>query len=488
MTAVGSPPGQITRRSGVALARAIRAGELSSREVVEAHIEAAERLNPRVNAIVADRFDAAREEADRADERVRSAGEGEELPPFLGVPCTIKESFALEGMPNCAGWVRRKDHRAAEDATVVARIREAGAIPIGVTNTSELTMWIESRNRLYGLTRNAYDPARTAGGSSGGEGAAVGSGMAPFGIGTDIGGSIRVPAFFNGVFGHKNSAGLVSAAGHFPASEGESHRMLGIGPLARSADDLMPVLRAIHGPDGKDRQVREIGLGDPSEVSIEGLSVVVSEDTTTVRPPSRELRRAREMAAGALAERGAKVRHESLKSVRRALSWYLATLGSGGEDVRTMVFGEDGQMGLIRMSANTARRSGTHTWPTVLLILGDRLNGPLMSRGSAKAIAAGKALAEEISGVIGDGVLLHPPFARVAPRHSGTVGRVWLVMYPGIFNLTGLPATTVPLGLGRRGLPLGVQVAARHGADHRTIAVAQALEADFGGWVPPEHS
>jgi Amidase len=162
----------LTERSATGLARAIRRREVSARDVVEAHIERHMRFASRVNAVVADRFEAARREAVAADERVAAAdgGEASELPPLLGVPFTVKESIALAGMPQSAGLVARRDYRSGESAPVVQRLLDAGAIPLGVTNTSELTLWIESRNPLYGLTSNPYDSNRTAGGSSGGEG------------------------------------------------------------------------------------------------------------------------------------------------------------------------------------------------------------------------------------------------------------------------------------------------------------------------------
>ena len=147
--------------SGVALAARIRSGEVSSREVVAAHISKIESVNPRLNAVVADRFDAALKEADRADARRGEEGLG----PLHGVPCTIKECFALTGMPNASGLVARRDIRAEADATAVARLRAAGAIPMGVTNTSELCMWMETSNRLYGRTNNPYDPRRIVGGT-----------------------------------------------------------------------------------------------------------------------------------------------------------------------------------------------------------------------------------------------------------------------------------------------------------------------------------
>src|SRR3954469_3974550 len=204
----------LLRASALELAAAIRSGERTSREVIEAHIARLERFQPRTRAIAVPCFDSARAAADAAD-----ATTGDDAPPLHGVPCTIKESFAVEGLPNTAGLVSRRDHRSDADAPTVARLRAAGAIPVGLTNTSELCMWIESENRLYGRSSSAYDSRRTAGGSSGGEGAAVGSGGSPFGLGADIGGSIRIPAFFNGVFGHKPTAGLVTNEGQYPAAE-----------------------------------------------------------------------------------------------------------------------------------------------------------------------------------------------------------------------------------------------------------------------------
>ena len=237
----------LTERSAVDLAAAIHSRKLTASEVVEAHIELLEQANPRLNAIVADRFEQARAEARAVDQRIAMIAlrseDFDELPPLLGVPFTVKESIALDGMPNTAGVLARREHRASHTATAVKRLVEAGAIPLGVTNTSELTLWIESENPVYGRTNNPYDPSRTAGGSSGGEGAAVGSGGSVFGVGADIGGSIRIPALFCGVFGHKPSAGLIPNTGMWPSSSGEAARMLAIGPLARRAEDLMPLLR-----------------------------------------------------------------------------------------------------------------------------------------------------------------------------------------------------------------------------------------------------
>jgi fatty acid amide hydrolase 2 len=489
MRATATSSGQVTEsplieRSAVELARAIRDGELSSREVVEVHIEHARRVNPLVNALAAERFEEALEEADAADARVR-AGDAE-LPPLLGVPCTIKESFAVAGMPNAAGLVSRREVRAERDAPAVARLRAAGTIPIGVTNTSEATMWIESANRLYGRTRNAYDPRRTAGGSSGGEGAAVGSGMAPIGLGTDIGGSIRLPAFFNGVFSHKPSPGLVPCSGHFPAPAGDggAAQMLAAGPLARRAEDLMPFLRAVAGRDADDPVSRDGTLQDPAEVSLKGLDVVISEGATLF-PLRGELRDARERAAGALAAAGARVRRERLTGMRRAAEYYLATLRDGAGADLLEIFALETEPKVLRVALDTARRRGEHTLPLALMFAANRLGDRIPPGYARRGVEAGRALKRELDEVIGDGVLLHPAFPRVAPRHGATVGRPWVLANTAVFNLTGHPATEVPLGLGSKGLPLGVQVVACHDGDHIAIAVALELERAFGGWVRP---
>src|SRR4051812_6471171 len=273
----------LTHRSATELAALIRSGETTSVEIVEAHLEVLERIGD-LNALAVERFDLAREEAQAADERVAS-GESE-LPPLLGVPMTVKEMLGVEGMPHTGGYPHRRKFRQSADAPVVARMRAAGAIILGLGNTCGFLIWIESNNPLYGRVSCAYDPSRTAGGSSGGDGAIVGSGGAPIALGSDLGGSIRIPAYFNGVFGHLPTPGLVPLTGHFPMPDGELRRRLSPGPLARRSADLMPVLRIIAGPDGEDPYVEDLPLGDPANVSIRGLPVILATHASTlpVRP------------------------------------------------------------------------------------------------------------------------------------------------------------------------------------------------------------
>jgi fatty acid amide hydrolase 2 len=481
--AVTAPAPDLALRSATALAAAIRAGEVTARQVVQAHVDRLHARQPRTNAIACDRFHQALAEADEADARLKAGGE---LPPFLGVPCTVKESICVTGMPNCAGLVARKDFRCDTTATAVQRLIDAGFIPLGVTNTSELTMWIESDNRVYGRTRNAYDPHRTAGGSSGGEGAAVGSGGSPVGLGSDIGGSIRLPAFFNGVFGHKPSPGLVPNTGQYPSTEGEAAYMLTLGPLTRHAEDLMPVTKIIAGPDGQDEFCVARDLEDPGAVDLAGLRVLVADDASLV-PVRKELRDARDRAALALQDRGAATEKVSLKQLRRALEIYLAALGDGaGVTLGELLDAAGVHPGGKGAWRDAARGRGDHTLPILITVAVERLHRKLPETRTKKAVAAARALRTEMSEILGDdAILLHPPHPRVAPRHGHTVGRAWVLTPAAVFNLLGLPVTEVPLGLNPKGLPLGIQVAAADGNDHLTIAAALALEERFGGWVPP---
>jgi fatty acid amide hydrolase 2 len=469
----GAEPAPVTERSALSLARAIRARELSAREVVEAHIERTIRWAPHINAVIAERFDAARAEADAADAAIGAAGPADPLPPLLGVPCTVKESIAVEGMPNAAGVLARRDHRATASAPAVQHLAKAGAIVIGVTNTSELTLWIESDNPLYGRSSTPYDPGRTAGGSSGGEGAAVGSGGSAFGLGSDIAGSIRIPALFCGVFGHKPSAGLVPTGGMWPPADGDSERMLGVGPLTRRAEDLMPLLEILSAG---------AAVGDPAMVSLEGLPVTVLEGTSR-RPLDRELRDARERAVGALAAVGARLRTVTLPTWRRALLPYLAALQDGSDDTTIGLLEAEGEP-RPRWRDLLSNRTG-HTVSTRVTLASELLPDPGGSAAQRRMTASASELAAELHRAIGDGVVLHPAHPRPAPRHGSTRGRPWLLTPAAMFNLAGVPVTEVPLGLSRGGLPLGVQVAAGAGRDDVAIAVALELERVFGGWAPP---
>jgi fatty acid amide hydrolase 2 len=468
--------------SATELAAAIREGRSTSSAVVEAHIRQLELVNPTLNAMVAHRLDLARQEARAADERPPEV-------PFHGVPCSIKECFSLTGMPWTAGLLRRKGTLATSDATAVRRLRGAGAIPLGVSNTSELCMWMESDNLVYGRTNNPYDPRCTVGGSSGGEAALVGAGAVPFGLGSDIGGSIRMPAFFNGVFGHKPTGGLVPGSGQHPIADPAALRFLTTGPFCRRAEDLWPLLQILAGPDGQDTGCIPWRLGDPEAVDLAGLRVLHIPDSGA-QPVSVDLRAAQNQAARLLRAAGATVEEVRIPAMRYGFDIWsnmlqeanvtpFATLMGDGEPVQPVVE-------LLRIFTGQPR----HTVMACLLGATESIT-KAMPRRQRRFVELGRSLRAELEDRLGDdGVLLYPSFSRPAPRHRLPLLRQLLLRfdyaYTALLNVMEIPVTQVPLGLNAHGLPLGVQVGARHGNDHLTIAVARFLEKEVGGWVPPK--
>ena len=479
-----SPMHALLTSSALELAKLIRTRAVSAREVVHAHILRSQTVNPTLNAIVGERYEAALKEADQADATVAASREPEGLPPFLGVPITVKECIGVEGLRKTSGLWSRKEQVAGPDGSAVARLRRAGAIPIGITNVSELMMWMETFNPVYGRTNNPYDPSRTVGGSSGGEGAIVGAGGSPMGLGADIGGSIRMPAFFNGVFGHKGTGGLVPATGHWPMPENAARRFNATGPICRRAEDLMPFLRVVAGPDGIDGGCYEIPLGSPGEVGLSGLTVYDVEDNGAIQV-SDELRAAQRDVATHLSSLGARVEALRVPAFRNTFDMWSAMMDEAAETKFSVLLGNGTRVRagveLLRWAAG--RRQ--HSLPALMLAFGEKLPG-LLGRRAERALEAGRRLKAELTHKLGlRGVLLYPPYPSTAPKHYWAMLPPFNWQYTAIFNILEFPATAVPLGLGRAGLPLGVQVASVPGNDHVTIAVAEELERRFGGWVPP---
>ena len=475
---------QLLTASAMELAESIRTARVTSRSVVESHIERIRRVNPVINAVVEERFDDALKEADRADEIVRASGPAD-LPPLHGVPCTIKESFAVPGLRQTSGLVSRRNFIASEQATAVGRLRDAGAIVMGTTNVSELCMWMESSNKVYGRTKNPYDPKHIVGGSSGGEGAIIGAGGSPFGLGADVGGSIRMPAFFNGVFGHKSTGGLVPGTGQVPMAENDALRYNCTGPIARRAEDLMPLLRILAGPDGLDAGCYEQRLGDPASVDIASLNVVDIRGNG-LRRVSRDLQRAQAVAAGALLGRGAKVKPAQVQALKRSLDIWASMMQAAADTTFAELMGGGASVPAGRELFRWATGRSRHTLPAIGLALLEK-GASLMPARTERFVSKGRELAAELEELIGpNGVMLYPSYTSVAPRHRAPFWPPIDWMYTAVLNVVELPVTQVPLGLNQAGLPLGIQVVATRGNDHVTIAVAQELEKLFGGWrMPP---
>ncbi|KAG6922318.1 fatty acid amide hydrolase 2, partial [Chelydra serpentina] len=469
--------------------------EVKCTDVVQAYIKRIEEINPFVNAVVKDRFDAALQEAHHVD-KLLSEGHGDEDSlqekfPFLGVPFTVKEAFALHGMPNTSGLVSRRNLISTSDALVVSRLKQAGAIPLGVTNCSELCMWYESSNNVYGRTNNPYDLQRIVGGSSGGEGCVLGAACSVIGVGSDIGGSIRMPAFFNGIFGHKPTTGVVPNDGQFPNALGVRTEFLCTGPMCRYAEDLEPMLRVMAGPG-----VRKLKLDE--KVSLEKVKFYCMEHdggSVFVSPVDREILQAQRKVVERLETQfGVQVQHVTIHKMKYAFQIWSAMMSSRDSDGQeaqlfTDLLGDHGKpvwplWELMKWFLGIS----LHTIPAIALALTEKLM-KLNPGGNAKLVSMGHSLRTEMMNLLGtDGMLLYPSHPIVAPKHHSPLGMPFNFAYTAVFNVLGLPVTQCPLGLSSEGLPLGIQVVAGPHNDHLTLAMARYLEKAFGGWVCPGKS
>ncbi len=472
--------------SVVALAAAVRKRELSPVELLEAHIARIEKVNPLLNALVADRYQLARDEARRAEQAIASAKSTGDLPPLCGVPCTVKEFIGVAGMPHTAGLVARQGRVADSDAEVVARLRRAGAIVLGVTNAPEGGMWMETHNKIYGRTNNPWDLRRTPGGSSGGEAALVACGASPFGIGSDIAGSIRIPSAFCGIVGHKPTGRMVPNTGHW-GSEGGTSPFLVCGPIGRRVEDLELILSLIAGPDGRDPNTREWGLSASPVDDLRDV-VVYPVESSGITPVSASMRREVRRAARVLEARGAAVRSLDSTLLRFALPIWAVGMSEANADAASFaaLLGEGREIPLASEVARALVGRASVTVPALALAVIDSLASKIPQRLTGN-LPRPADLRDELEGILGrNGVILHPPYTRPAPLHVTPLITPLDFICTGVFSVVEFPVTQVPTGFDRRGLPVGVQVAARRGNDRLTLAVARALEEDLGGWVRAE--
>ncbi len=482
---------EILKLSVLDLAREVRAGRLSPLAAVDAYIGAIEEKNPRLNAVVERRFEQARAEA-RAAGELQVNGTGE-LPPLFGVPCTIKEAVSVSGMRNTSGSHYLRDARATKDATAVQRLKSAGAIPLATTNVPENCFWWETYNVLFGRTNNPYDPRRTVGGSSGGEAALIGAGASPFGLGSDVGGSIRTPSSFCGIFGHKPSQGMVPFTGHWPfyddpgyTGRRDAFQYATIGPMTRHARDLLPVLRVLAGPDGIDEVTTRIPLADPDAVSFRDRPIYMLSDPSFDRAVRADvtMRDAVERAAAHLVTRGARIEPIDRRLFKKAFMIWATMLDAVDGPRMTELAGGGKVPNLAVELFHFATGRARHTFPMLQYLAGEHLFKLVKNKPSL--IREGEKLERTLTALLGkDGILISPPHPRVAPKHYHPLLRPFDFVYAAVFNILKFPATIVPMGLDAQGLPLSVQVVATHGQDHLTLAAAQALEEAFGGWVPP---
>ncbi len=421
------------------LARRIRDREISSEEVVQAHLTRIERINPRLNAVVQLVAEEALVQARTADKAIIR---GRPIGALHGIPFTVKDWIDVAGLP-CIGTGTRKDRHPEEDATVVTRMRQAGAIFLGKTNTMV-------ENPVYGRTNNPYNLAYSPEGSSSGEAALIAAGGSPLGLGSDSGGSIRQPAHACGIAGLKPTTGRIPLTGHFPFISAMNDPRTTIGPLARYVEDLALTLPVLTGIDGKDPSVIPLPVADWRVVDVRSLRVAFYTHHAEAEP-TRETAETCHQAAKTLESVCASVEEVLPPRIEEAYD-ITRQYWERPESMAMEAWVPDGK---VKLSSEEIERH---------LFIWDRFRRALI-------------------GFIADyDVILTPAAESPAMPHGTDSGRI---PYTLPYSLTGWPCVVVRGGTSPEGMPIGVQVVARPWRDDVALAVARELERDLGGWQSP---
>ena len=455
------------------MAGMVRDRVVSPVELVDAHLQQIATQNPRLNAFTMVLDAEARAAAKQAETDVMH---GEPLGLLHGVPVTVKDSFDIAGLPTLCGSRFRLGHKAAEDAIAVARLRAAGAIILGKTNTPELLAAYETDNYITGRTNNPWDLDRTPGGSSGGEAAAIASFCSAGGIGSDGGGSIRIPAHFCGIAGLKPTPGRIPATGHFPVLNHPAGLLSVVGPLARSAEDVRLLFAALAGYDYQDPFSSPVPL-QPATLS--GLRVGVVEQFYDV-PVDPEIRRTIDAAAQALSSVGIPAEPFQPQGLERAPNiWWFFFGQLPAPLTRQMIEGKE---------------SDAHWTATEFLQGALEQPAPTVEQlllNLAKRDRMRVALLRQMQDTR---VLLLPACGVTAFRHrerhwkfgaAGEIGLFQAMMPATPFNLLGLPGVVVPYGRSSAGLPIGVQLVGRPYEEELILELAVRLETVRGPFPAP---
>ena len=446
----------------------IRVGDTSPLEVVDAHIARIEEVEPHINALITPTFDTARSTARRLTE----AGVPADPPPLHGVPVTVKDALAVANVRFTAGSHRLREHVAEQDAEAVRRMKAAGAIVLGKSSCSDMSGSMETNNPISGLTRNPWRLDRSAGGSSGGEGALVAAGGSPLGLGADIAGSIRSPSAFCGVVGLKPTAGRISTDGHVPRAPAAIAGWNTVGPLARRVEDLRLALGVLS----------ERPATGEATISLADRPVLVPR-LVVVPPVGRVVANAVTDAAGVLGASGMSVRRQAALPLTGTLCEAVAILQRHWLPSHRRALGGGRPVSVWRELLN--RRSGdVRITPACLAPIAFlSCYGPLMrALGFGRAGRLDALRAQFLDAMRDGAVLLLPVFPTTARHHGFSWGPYGNLGFTVIFNALGFPAVAVPLGLSSDRLPLSVQIVARPGEDEVALVVAAVLEREFGGW------
>jgi len=478
-----------TYRNATDLVQALASRQISARDLLDATIKRIEALDPKINAVVVRDFDRARAAADAADAAL-ARGDRRLL---LGLPMTVKEQFSVAGLPTTWGHTEYRDWRPDTDALAVQRLKAAGAIIIGKTNVPvNLADW-QSYNDVYGTTNNPWDFGRTPGGSSGGSAAALAAGFVPLELGSDIGGSLRAPAHFCGVFSHKPSLDLIPQRGsgppETPAIAGRSELAV-IGPMARSAADLALELNVLAGPDEMwDGIGYKLALPEPRHDNLADFRVLVI-DTHPLCPTAASIEGVLEQLIGRLAKVGCKVMRASAKmpDLAQTTRNYDELLSASFSvatppDERARIEAAAMALSPDDLSLRAASLRGA-TMSHVAWVRTSSIRNGLRSRW--------QALFQEVD------VIVCPPMPTTAfPHdHSPRVTRQLdvdgkkvryfdQVVWAAVATTSGLPASVIPIAQDNNGLPIGVQIIGGYLEDRTTIAFGGLMEREFGGFKPP---
>jgi amidase len=444
--------------------------EVSARELATHYLERIEQVNPALNAIVALEPERTLAEAGRADE-LRAGGARRAL---LGLPVTVKDSIEAAGFTAAAGTFAREGFRPDRDATVVARVREAGGVLLGKSNVPEYISSFETDNMIYGRTNNPYDLERTPGGSSGGEAAILGADASPLGIGSDGGGSIRVPSHYCGIVGIRPTVGRVPETGAWPPSRAtgslDTHTL---GPMGRYVEDVALLLEVIGGPDWIDPATAPVPLEDWLTVDPSTLTIgIYSSDPLTTS--TVETREAVERAGAILERRGCRVVEATPPAcVAEATELFFAAAGADGG---------------ARMRADVAAADGRHHSQFATLLAWGADEPPPSAGAYFATLSRVHAFRAALRGFVGgfDAVVC-PVAAGPAPLHGLPPAGIPVeeyfryegFNYTHTYSLAGLPGAVVPVSASGEGLPIGVQIVAGAFREHVALAVAGVLEAEL---------
>jgi amidase len=475
-------------RSAGELAAALRRRELGSRELLEHFLARIERWNPALNAVVTLDAERARAAADAAD---RALARGDAAGPLFGLPMTVKDTFETAGLRTTCGVPELAGHVPAADAISVARLRAAGAVIFGKTNTPTWAGDWQTTNPVFGTTNNPWDPTRTPGGSSGGSAAAVAAGFTSLELGSDIGGSIRVPSHCCGVFGHKPSHGLVPQRGHIPGVPGTlSERDLNVvGPLARSVDDLELALDVLAGPLPELAHAVSLQLPPARGAKLADFRAAAWLDEPAC-PLDREMRGLLEQAADALTKAGARIDHEARPAVdfREAVDLYVALL--------MPIMSLELPDALARQMAQAGQ--GVPPGAPGLLAASARANAArhrdwLRTHERREQLRARWAEFFRETDVLLCPVMLTPAFpqdeSEFTTRRLRVNGEerpyIENIEWPALITMALLPSTVIPVGRTTGGLPVGVQIVGPYLEDRTPLAFARAAARELGGFTPP---